>query len=87
MAKPMTDTALRALIAGWVRAALGELVEIESEQSTTASLQSLRGGGEDASPSCQSASRVSETLTLPLMHGDSRDDGVGSMTSLPEQRE
>ena len=45
MAKQLTDAALRALVAQWIRAALGELVEdgsleYESEENTIASLQS-----------------------------------------------
>ncbi len=44
MAKQMTDTALRELVAQWTRAALGELVEddgAEDEGIIVAYLQSL----------------------------------------------
>ena len=45
MAKQLTDAALRALVAQWIRAALGELVEdgsleYKGEENTIASLQS-----------------------------------------------
>src|SRR5437588_2803860 len=55
MAEQLTDTALRALIAQWIKAALGELVEddsVEDEQT----LQSFCGiVEEEVTPRCQPA--------------------------------
>ncbi|MFL5704650.1 MAG: hypothetical protein ACJ8AG_17695 [Ktedonobacteraceae bacterium] len=53
MAEQLTDAALRVLVAQWIRAALGELVEdsvleYESEENSIASLQPscTKGEGE-----------------------------------------
>jgi hypothetical protein len=55
MAEQLTDTALRELIAQWVRAALGELVsddgiEDEGEQSPVAPLQTFSDRVEEEEP-------------------------------------
>lgn len=55
MTKQLTDAALRALVAQWTRAALGELVEDddvedEGEQNIVAALQSLCNRVEEEKP-------------------------------------
>jgi hypothetical protein len=55
MTKQLTDTALRALVAQWTRAALGELVEDDSvededEQNIIAALQSFCNRVEEEKP-------------------------------------
>ena len=55
MAEQLTDTALRALVALWVRAALGELVaddglEDEGEQKPVAPLQPVSDRVEEDEP-------------------------------------
>ncbi len=55
MAEQLTDTALRELVAQWVRVALGELVaddglEDEGEQNTVVPLQSFYGRVEEGEP-------------------------------------
>ena len=65
MAEQLMDTALRALIAQWVKAALGELVEDgslenEGKEEIVAALQSFCSKREEATPSCQSAPRLRE---------------------------
>ena len=64
MAEQLTDTVLRALVAQWIRAALGELEEDESrdeedEQSILASLHSFSAKVEtEVTPKGQSAPRA-----------------------------
>ena len=66
MTKQLADTALRALVAQWTRAALGELVEDdgvkdEGEQNVVAALQSFCGRvEEEVNSSCQSAPGLRE---------------------------